>query len=340
VIKVLIVDDSPMVRRGCERILSRDPEVRVVGSAPDPFAARDLLVRERPDVLTLDVEMPKMDGITFLRKVMHYKPVPTVILSSITPRASAKALEAMRAGAVAVICKPGESWSLEQMGEELLETVKAAAGLKLAPRPETGRTAQRLRRLARTSGAVVAIGASTGGTVALENILEVMPENGPAMVMVQHMPPVFTKSFADRLNTLSAMRVREAQDGDLVLSGQALLAPGGKHLLVRRSGMGLSVQVKDGPNVSGHKPSVDVLFGSVAQAAGPRSVGLLLTGMGADGAKGLLAMKNAGAQTFAQDEESSVVFGMPKAAIDLGAADKVVSLERAAGAILAAATRD
>ncbi|MGC4115303.1 MAG: chemotaxis response regulator protein-glutamate methylesterase [Myxococcales bacterium] len=336
-VKVLVVDDSPLVRRTLEKIFGEDPELEVVGAAPNPFAARELILQKKPDVLTLDVEMPRMDGLTFLRKLMHYRPMPVVILSSLTPRGSEAAFEAMREGAVGVICKPGETYPLEQMGLELRASVKAAARSRprrFRPAPPSAPTPASATLRAPSTARLVALGASTGGTVAIESILEAMPADAPAILVVQHMPPVFTESFAQRLDRLSAMAVREARDGDRVERGLALVAPGGKHLLVRRGPQGFVVRVKEGPLVSGHRPSVDVLFRSVAQEVGRGAVGALLTGMGADGARGLLELRQSGATTFAQDEESSVVFGMPKVAIELGAADHVVGLDRMAAALL------
>jgi len=341
-IKVLIVDDSPLVRRRYERALSSQRDMEVVGTAPDPFVARDLVVQRKPDVVTLDLEMPRMDGISFLKKLMHYHPLPVVVVSALTCRGGEKALEAMRAGAVSVICKPGPDHDEGQMFAELVSAVREAARARLprahaamrpAPRPAESKAPGVASRCA------IAIGASTGGTVAIETLLESMPADGPALLIVQHMPQLFTGPFAERLDRLSPMRVREARDGDSLVCGQALVAPGGKHMLVRRTGLGLRVLVKDGPPVSGHRPSVDVLFRSVATALGRNAVGVLLTGMGADGARGLLEMREAGAFTVAQDEASSVVFGMPKAAAELGAAMRVLDLDAIAGAALAACER-
>jgi two-component system chemotaxis response regulator CheB len=337
VIRVLVVDDSASVRVGCQRILTADPEIQVVGTAPDPFVARDLIVARKPDVMTLDIEMPRMDGITFLRRVMHYHPMPVVILSSLTARSSEKALEIMKAGAVSVVCKPYVGYTLAEMAEDLVSAVKAASRARLtANRPVASADRPRPARLALPSTRVVAIGASTGGTVALESLLSAFPEDAPGTLIVQHMPPVFTQTFAARLAQVCAMRVREASDGDRVEQGLALVAPGGKHMVLRRGSQGYAVQVKEGPSVNHHRPSVDVLLRSVAAAAGRNAVGVLLTGMGSDGARGLLEMRKAGALTIAQDEESSVVFGMPKAAIQLEAVDKVLELGRIPAAILAA----
>jgi two-component system, chemotaxis family, protein-glutamate methylesterase/glutaminase len=338
--RVLVVDDSAVVRQIFSRELAKDPELEVVGSAPDPFVARDLIVQRSPDVLTLDLEMPRMDGITFLRKLMHYHPLPVVVVSSLTPSGGELAMEALAAGAVDVMCKPGAAFTVGDMASQLAEKVKSAAHVDLkrrAARPQPAAQAAAVARqpaLTRTTNQIIAIGASTGGTVALEGILRGMPPNAPGIVITQHMPEMFTKYFADRLDQLSQLEVREATDGDSVVPGVALIAPGNKHLLLRRSGARYCVQVRDGPRVNRHRPSVDVMFRSVAQSAGRNAVGAILTGMGGDGAQGLLEMKKAGAPTLAQDEESCVVFGMPKVAIELGAVDKVVPLEGMAQAIL------
>jgi two-component system, chemotaxis family, protein-glutamate methylesterase/glutaminase len=339
--RVLVVDDSAVVRQIFARELAKDPELEVVGSAPDPYVARDLIVQRKPDVLTLDLEMPRMDGITFLRKLMHYHPMPVVVVSSLTPTGGELALEALSAGAVDVMCKPGAAFTVGDMTGQLLEKVKAAAHVDVArhrraasapPQPLAAPTA-----LSRTTNQVLAIGASTGGTVALEAILRAMPHGAPGMVITQHMPEQFTRYFADRLNQLARIQVKEGVEGDSVVPGVALIAPGNKHMLLRRSGARYCVSVRDGPRVNRHRPSVDVMFRSVAQCAGRNAIGAILTGMGGDGAQGLLEMRKAGARTLAQDEASCVVFGMPKVAIELGAAEKVVALDQMAGEILRAA---
>lgn len=326
-IKVLIVDDSAVVRQVLTAELSKDPEIRVIGAAPDPYVARDLIAKERPDVLTLDIEMPRMDGLTFLRRLMHYFPLPVVIVSSLTRKGGELALEALDAGAVEVMSKPGSAHAVGDMIVGLIDRVKAAAMVNVQKKALLPGTTSAPRALTKTTNAILAIGASTGGTVALEYIFRRMPANTPGTVVTQHMPEFFTKSFADRLNSLSAMDIREAHDGDSVAPGIALIAPGNKHLLLRRSGARYYVQVKDGPLVNRHRPSVDVMFTSVAQAAGANALGVILTGMGGDGAKGLLDMRKAKAHTIAQDEASCVVFGMPKVAIDLGAAETVLPLD-------------
>jgi two-component system, chemotaxis family, protein-glutamate methylesterase/glutaminase len=330
-IKVLIVDDSAVVRQIFEQVLSRDPEIKVVGSAPDPYVARDMIVERKPDVLTLDIEMPRMDGLTFLRKLMRYFPLPVIVVSSLTAEGSQLADDALSSGAVEVLAKPGAAYTVGDMAEELIGKVKAASCVDMARRATMARIAcgdaDKLPALLRTTNMVLAIGASTGGTIALEAILRVLPPDTPGTVITQHMPQYVTKSFADRLNSLCSMNVHEAVDGDSVVPGVALIAPGNSHLVLRRDGARYYVQVKGGPHVNRHRPSVDVMFHSVAQAAGRNAVGVILTGMGGDGAKGLLEMKEAGASTIAQNEESCVVFGMPKVAIDLGAADRVLHLK-------------
>lgn len=327
-IKVLIVDDSSVVRRLSSQILSAAPGIEVVGTAADAYGARDLIVTRKPDVVTLDLDMPRMDGLTFLRKLMAHYPLPVVIVSTLANRGGELALEAMAAGAVEVLCKPSNEHSLAELATELVEAVRSAshARARLSLRRQQEQVVQVHQTLAATSTQLIAIGASTGGTVAIESILQSLPAQTPGIVMVQHMPAFFTRSFADRLGRLGPMRVREAEDGDLVEAGLALLAPGDKQMVVRATPRGYVVSVLDGPRVSGHRPSVDVLFRSVARAAGNKALGVILTGMGADGAQGLCEMRQAGAHTLGQDEESSVVYGMPKVAFELGAVERQVSL--------------
>lgn len=328
-IKVLIVDDSAVLRKTLTRILSAEPDIEVVGAAPDPYVARDMIAAEKPDVISLDMEMPKMDGITFLRKLMRHYPIPTVILSSLTPKGSDLAAEALQAGALAVLNKPRAAFSASGILEDYVNVIRATARADVRKIPNLeGRAAPRAKPLSRTTNRILAIGASTGGTTALESILKAMPPDLPGTVVTQHMPEMITASFARRLAKETGLDVREARDGESVVAGRVLIAPGGKHLLLGRDGARYHAVVKDGPRVNHHKPSVDVLFKSVARHAGPNSVGVILTGMGNDGAKGLLAMKEAGARTLAQDEKSCVVFGMPKVAVELGAADEVVSLRK------------
>jgi len=335
-IKVLIVDDSAVVRQVLTRELGKDPGIEVIGTAPDPFIARDKIVELEPDVITLDVEMPRMDGITFLRKLMAHRPMPVIVVSSLTAQGTSVAIGGMAAGAVDVMCKPGSSFSVEGLSPQLITKIKLAAKTKLGMRPEVSRP-QRLS-IAGSSEKIIAIGASTGGVQALTEVLTAFPANAPGTVIVQHMPPRFTASFADRLSKICAVNVKEAQSGDPVIPGQVLLAPGGMHMLLRRSGAHFAVEVKTGPEVFHQRPSVEVLFGSVAKVAGANAVGALLTGMGADGAKGLLQMRQAGAHTVAQDEASSVVFGMPMEAIKCGAAVEVRPLSEIAEALLSACT--
>lgn len=335
-IRVLIVDDSSIVRQVLTKALSSDPDIEVVGSAPDPFIARDKIVELKPDVITLDVEMPRMDGVTFLRKLMKHFPLPVVMVSSLTQKGAETTLEALDAGAVEIVAKPVmEKHNLAEITEELIEKVKAAARAKIRPinsHPAVIRPP--ITSMSATTNKVVAIGASTGGTEALKNVLSRMPPNSPGIVVVQHMPETFTKAFADRLNALSTISVKEASDGDSVIPGVCLIAHGSKHMLLRRSGARYYVEVKDGPLMCRHRPSVEVLFNSVAKTAGKNSIGVIMTGMGSDGAQGMLNMKQAGASTIAQDEESCVVFGMPKEAIKLGGVDKIVPLSRIPETIL------
>lgn len=331
-IKVLVVDDSAVVRSTFMRELQRDPEIEVVGTAPDPYVARDKIVLLKPDVITLDIEMPRMDGLSFLRKLMHYFPLPVIIVSSLTPRGGKLAVEALEAGAIEVMSKPGAAYTVGDMSVELIEKIKAAAKVRVQKRDASAevRAEAPVARLAmtKTTNKVVAIGASTGGTQALQHVLTAMPATAPGIVIVQHMPEHFTRAFADRLNSLSAMQVKEAEDGDTVTTGRALIAPGNHHMLLKRSGAQYYVQVKQGPLVNRHRPAVDVLFKSVARFAGANAVGVIMTGMGADGAEGLLEMRQAGARTVAEDEKSCVVFGMPKEAIALGGAEFVTSLQQ------------
>jgi two-component system chemotaxis response regulator CheB len=326
-IRVLVVDDSAVVREVFTRELSRDPEIEVVGAVPDPYFARDFIVEHKPDVLTLDIEMPRMDGLTFLSKLMRHHPLPVVVVSSLSPKGGQLALEAIDLGAVEVMCKPGAAYAVGDLAVELRDKVKSAARALLR-RPEPGAAAPVRPRLSlsRTTHKVIAIGASTGGTQALQEILTALPADAPGILIVQHMPEHFTRSFAQRLNAICAIEVKEAEDGDTVSPGRALIAPGNFHMLLRRSGAVYKAQIKSGPLVSRHRPSVDILFRSVARFAGSNAVGVIMTGMGSDGAAGLKEMRDQGAETMAQDENSCVVFGMPKEAIRLGAAGKVVPL--------------
>ncbi len=341
--RVLIVDDSAVVRNIFSRELSRDPEIEVVGTAPNPYVARDKIVKLKPDVVTLDIEMPRMDGITFLTRLMRHYPLPVIVVSSLTAKGGDLALEAIHAGAVEVMSKPGTAYTVGDMSIELIDKIKAATRVdvkKLSDRMAGPGVPVARLSMTRTTNKVIAIGASTGGTHALQNVLSAMPANGPGILVAQHMPEHFTRSFADRLNELSAIEVKEARDGDTVAPGKALIAPGNYHMLLRRSGAMYYVQIKSGPLVCRHRPSVDVLFKSVARYAGANAVGIILTGMGGDGARGLLEMKKCGASTIAQDEQSCVVFGMPKEAIALRAVDHVASLDRIPQRLLSLAERN
>lgn len=329
-IRVLIVDDSSVVRNILSRELSRDPDIEVVGTATDPYVARDKIVELKPDVITLDIEMPRMDGLTFLKKLMRYQPMPVVVVSSLTQAGGVLAMDALASGAIEVMCKPGSAYTVGDMAVELIHKVKAAARARVVARAPAPAPTATLQALACTTNKLIAIGTSTGGTEALRSVIPRLAINAPGVLIVQHMPEHFTKTFAESLNRESVVAVSEAVDGDSVLPGKVLIAPGNKHMLLRRSGARYLVQVKDGPRVNRHRPSVEVLFKSVARYAGANAVGAIMTGMGDDGAQGLLEMKNAGARTLAQSEETCIVFGMPKVAIEIGAADEIVDLQNIA----------
>ena len=345
-IRVLIVDDSAVVRQTLSSILETDPDLEIMGTACDPYIAAKKIQIEVPDVITLDVEMPRMDGLTFLRKIMAQHPIPVVIISSLTEEGSQTAMRALEYGAVDVIAKPRMDTRkfIEESRIRLCEVVKAAAHarirsrsvssyLKVEPKLSADAViakAEGPTSLDKTTDIVIAVGASTGGTEALRIFLEAMPPDCPGIVIVQHMPENFTRSFANRLNEICKISVKEAENGDSVISGRALIAPGNKHTLLKRSGAKYYVEVKEGPLVNRHRPSGDVLFRSTARYAGANAIGIIMTGMGDDGAKGLLEMKEAGAKTAAQDEQTCVVYGMPKEAVKLGAADRVLPLEKLA----------
>lgn len=330
-IKVLIVDDSAVVRRVLSEALSQQASIQVVGTAADPYSARDKIAELRPDVLTLDIEMPRMDGLTFLEKLMVHFPLPVIIVSSLTTKGSELSMRALALGAVEVVPKPGSQFSIPDVSRDLARAIRSAALARFpAPRASHSSLAARPAKAPTplsTTSKMLAIGSSTGGPRALEVVLGRLGANGPGTVIVQHMPEGFTRAFADRLNSLFPVQVREAQDGESIVSGTVLIAPGRAHLFVQRSGAGYVARLREAPPVNHHRPSVDVLFHSVAKAAGPNAVGVILTGMGRDGAEGLLAMRNAGAHTIAQDEESSVVYGMPREAAELGAAVEIVAIE-------------
>ncbi|SFA89335.1 two-component system, chemotaxis family, response regulator CheB [Rhizobium sp. NFR07] len=355
-IRVLIIDDSASVRQTLAAVLSEDPDIEIMGVANDPFMAARKIREEIPDVITLDVEMPQMDGITFLRKLMAQHPIPVVMCSSLTESGSETLMQALEAGAVDIILKPriGAADHLAEHAEQIRTAVKGAARArvsKLRPGRITERGVQgkltadavlpppRIGAMAKTTEMVVCVGASTGGTEALRELLEALPTNSPGMVIVQHMPERFTAAFANRLNGLCEIEVKEAQDGDPVLRGHVLIAPGDRHMLLERKGARYEVSIRQGPLVSRHRPSVDVLFRSAARSAGANAMGVIMTGMGDDGARGMNEMHQAGAFTVAQDEASSVVFGMPKEAIAHGGVDRVVPLDQIAREILAADRR-
>jgi two-component system chemotaxis response regulator CheB len=334
VIRVLVVDDSAVVRRVLTDELSRFHDIEVVGTAVDPYAARDKIVELQPDVITLDVEMPRMDGLSFLARLMKHHPMPVVVVSSLTPANSELAMRALDLGAVEVVPKPGSVYSTPDVARDLVRAIRAAAIAQIGRADGEVHPPPVHVRPLRTTDKVVAIGASTGGVKAIEAVLRGLPADCPATLIVQHMPANFTRPFAARLDNVCPMQVREARDGDDLAPGVALIAPAGSHMLLARNGTRYVVRIKDGPRVHYQRPSVDVLFGSFASAAGPNAIGALLTGMGSDGAKGLLEMREAGAHTIAEAEQSCIVYGMPKVAAEIGAAIEVTPLPRVAGAIL------
>jgi two-component system chemotaxis response regulator CheB len=342
-IRVLIVDDSALVRRILSEALSHDPQIEVVGTAQDPYVAKDKINQLKPDVLTLDVEMPRMHGLTFLKLLLEQRPMPVVMVSSLTEQGADTTLQALELGAVDFVTKPklDVSRGLGELMPELVEKVRQAASVKVrrrVNRPSKPTAEQRpIARLGVTTHKILALGASTGGTEALRDVLAAFPADCPGTVIVQHMPEHFTSSFARRCNDAAALEVLEARDGDRVIPGRALIAPGNRHLRLVRLGAEYFVRIDQGEPVNRHRPSVDVMFDSVAEAAGANAVGAILTGMGDDGARGLLRMRQAGAHTIAQDQESCVVFGMPREAIERGAACEVLPLSRIAMAALARA---
>ncbi len=338
-IRVLIVDDSAIVRKLLAEALAAEPDLEVVGTAPDPYIARDKIMSLKPDVLTLDIEMPRMDGLTFLKKLMRFHPMPVVVISSLGQASSKIALEALQCGAVEVLAKPGGPYSVGELKHDLPLKVRAAAHARLqrvsavpvAPARPAGPPAF----YAGNPSTVIAIGASTGGTEAIREVLAGLPASSPGIVVVQHIPPVFSTAFANRLNDLCRIKVKEAADGDRLTPGLALVAPGNFHMTLAKRGGEYRVSVHDGPRVCYQRPAVDILFDSVAATAGRDAIGAILTGMGADGAEGLLKMKRAGARTVAQDEASCIVFGMPREAIRMGAVDRVLPLNRIAAELMA-----
>lgn len=331
-IRVLVVDDSAIVRKVLSSVIQDCVDLELAGSASDPFVARDMILQLKPDVITLDIEMPKMDGLTFLKKIMKYNPIPVIIISSVGHSSASCALEALRHGAVEVMAKPSGPNSIGHLRHELPGRIRAAAQSKRLPiLPNL-----LAQELSRTQDGVllIALGASTGGTEAIERILVDMPADCPPIVAVQHIPRFFSTAFASRLNRFCRIEVREAQDGDQLAPGQALLAPGDIHMLVRRLNGRLAIQLKDGPLVSYQKPSVDILFKSVAESVGPNCAAALLTGMGSDGAQGLLTLRAVGARTIAQNEATCVVYGMPREAVRLGAVERVLPLTSIGSALL------
>ncbi len=346
-LKVLIVDDSAVVRQTLEEVLSSDPAIEIMDTAADPFIAAEKMQKQVPDVITLDVEMPRMDGITFLKKIMSQHPIPVVICSTLAEERSETVMKAIEYGAVEIIQKPklGTKQFIEESKILICDAVKAAASARPKKISKTIHVAPKLtadavlaksknRAMVKTTETVVAVGASTGGTEALRIMFEALPSDAPGMLVVQHMPENYTRAFAQRLNNSCQVSIKEAQNNDTVLRGQVLIAPGSHHMLLKRSGARYYVEIRQGPLVSRHRPSVDVLFRSAARYAGKNVVGVIMTGMGDDGAKGMLEMKEAGAYNIAQDEATSVVFGMPNEAIKLGGVDKIVPLENIAGSVL------
>ncbi len=352
-IRVLIVDDSAVVRQNLAEIINSDPHLEVMATASDPFIAAKKIRNEVPDVITLDVEMPRMDGLTFLKKIMSQHPIPVVIISSLTAKGTETGIRALEYGAVEIVTKP-QMHTREFIHESrvrICDVVKAAAlsktkrrklpitpTMQVEPKHNADAVIPRYSQsqsMLKTTEMVIAIGASTGGTEALAEVLKALPPDAPGIIVVQHMPEKFTTSFAHRLNEICQITVKEAEDGDSVIRGRALIAPGNFHTLLKRSGARYYVEVRQGPLVNRHRPSVDVLFRSTARYAGRNAMGIIMTGMGDDGAKAMLEMKEAGAFTVAQDEQSCVVFGMPKEAIKIGAPQKVVALDQMASLIMA-----
>ncbi|MBR9970666.1 protein-glutamate methylesterase/protein-glutamine glutaminase [Magnetospirillum sulfuroxidans] len=343
--RVLIVDDSALMRQMLTSILSSDPGLEVIGTAPDPLVAREKIKALNPDVLTLDVEMPRMDGLAFLEKLMTLRPMPVVMVSSLTEKGAEVTMRALELGAVDVFCKPIDAadGGMQAHGQILIDKVKAAALAHvraLGDRPRQSQPRLAVTTLYKSTDRLVAIGSSTGGVEALRDIILALPPDSPPIVITQHIPPKFSTSFAERLDNMAAVRVKEAHDGERIVAGHVYIAPGDRHMAVRRSGAQLILHCYDGPLVSGHKPSVSVLFHSVAETCGAKAVGIILTGMGRDGADGLLAMRKAGAATRGEDESSCVVYGMPKAAFEIGAVEKQIPLSHMAEEILRLCRQD
>lgn len=344
-VKVLVVDDSALIRKLLTQMLSADPDIDVVGTAPDPYVARDKIKALNPDVITLDIEMPRMDGLTFLSNLMRLRPTPVVMISTLTQKGAKTSLEALHIGAVDYVSKPQSDVinNLAEYAAEIIEKVKVAAGANLAAltrrdtleRKASGGAAPTPVRSGSAARQVIAIGASTGGTEAIAAVLAALPESSPPVLVAQHIPEMFSRSFSERVDRLSPLRVREAADGESVEPGNCYVAPGNYHLSLARTGSGYSCVLDQKERVNRHRPSVEVLFKSVARAAAARAIGVMLTGMGSDGARGMKAMRDAGARTLAQDKATSVVWGMPGSAVEMGAVEKVVPLERMAEEIIA-----
>jgi two-component system, chemotaxis family, protein-glutamate methylesterase/glutaminase len=340
-IRVLVVDDSAVVRRAISDALSADPEIEVVGSACDPYVARDKILELNPDVLTLDIEMPRMDGLTFLRILQQHRPMPVIIVSSLTQAGSKAALTALEAGAVDVLAKPNSSWSIGELAGQLAVRVKGAAKARsMTGNPAAVAAAAGVKSVSTSKHfhprQVVVLGASTGGTEAIKTVLTRLPNTLPGICIVQHIPAVFSRAFAERLNECCAVRVREATHGDEVKPGTVLIAPGDYHMAMEWNGRCYVVRLHQGPPLHFTRPSVDVLFNSAAACAGSHALGVLLTGMGADGAQGMKKLKEAGAMTMAQNEKTCVVYGMPRAAVELGVVDQVLALDAIPNAIVSA----
>ena len=340
-IKVMVVDDSAIVRKILSETIAMESDMEVVATAPDPYVARDKILALKPDVITLDIEMPRMDGLTFLKKLMKFHPLPVIIISSLTKASCEISLEALASGAVEVMEKPGGPYSIGELREGLAQKLRAAAGARVgipAPRPILVPPPMQSLSLMQND-MVIAIGASTGGTEAIRDVLMQLPANIPGIVITQHIPKQFSASFARRLDSSCPFEVKEAEDGDEVRPGRALVAPGDFHMVLRSRSGGYYVQLQDGPKICYQRPAVDVMFASVASTAKSHSVGVLLTGMGTDGAQGMLSMRNAGARTIAQDEQTCVVYGMPREAARLGAAEQVLPLSSVPSAIVKLASR-
>ncbi len=337
-IKVLVVDDSATARAIISEILKSDPQITSIDTAPDAYVARDKMVANKPDVVCLDVEMPRMDGITFLKKIMKHMPIPVIMVSSLTTKGAQTTLDALDAGALDFVAKPHSNIyeGKSEIEKELLEKVKMAATANVTKKINLNTSKKLVYKSSQmtTTQKIIAIGSSTGGTEALKDVLVKLPANSPSIIVTQHMPASFTKPFADRLNSLCEVEVKEASNGDTLGVGQVFIAPGDKHMVLRRSGARYFIQIGMGEKVSGHRPSVDVLFNSVAKVAGKNAIGVILTGMGSDGAKGLLNMKKMGCITLGQNKKSCVVYGMPKVAFEIGAVDKEIHIDNMAKEII------